>query len=43
MTLKHISEMLNDIFGELLWKGLIEDNPRCGNTITFHLKRFTQF
>ena len=25
--LKRISEMFNDIFGVVLWKGLIEDNP----------------
>ena len=27
ITLKHISEMFNDIFGEVLWKGLVEDKP----------------
>ena len=27
IALKHISEMFNDIFGEVLWKGLIENNP----------------
>ena len=26
ISLKHISEMFNDVFGEVLWKGLIEDN-----------------
>ena len=25
--LKHISEMFNDIFGKVLWKGLIENKP----------------
>ena len=27
ITLNHISEMFNDIFGVVLWKGLIEDKP----------------
>jgi len=27
ITLKHISDMFNGIFGVVLWKGIIEDKP----------------